>query len=204
MAMEASDPARTTCIALAFEGGLGAAAIGVGWLVGQWPFVGMTTNEASSATQVTAIGWGLAATGPLLFALFAIDHLPLPPLRQLREMAERIVKAMFGGASLLQLAMVSIAAGFGEELLFRGLLQAGLARWISGPAGPWLGLAAASVLFGICHWLNTTYALLAMLAGAYFGLLLAGTGSLWTPIVGHATYDFIALIYLLRPQRLIR
>ena len=48
------------------------------------------------------------------------------------------------------------------------------------------------------------YAVLAVLAGVYFGLLLMLTGSLWTPIVAHAAYDFIALVYLLRPQNLIR
>ena len=60
------------------------------------------------------------------------------------------------------------------------------------------------MLFGVCHWLNTTYAILAMLAGVYFGVLLMLSGSLWTPIVAHAAYDFCALVYLLRPQNLIR
>ena len=202
--MQASDPARTTWLALAFEGGLGCAAIVIGWLVGQWPLVGMASQEGTRTTQWQALGSGLAATAPLLLALLIIDCLPLTPLRQLRERADRVVVAMFGGASVLQLALVSTAAGFGEELLFRGLAQAGLARWIGGPAGPWIALAAASVLFGVCHWLNTTYALLAMLAGAYFGLLLIVTGSLWAPIISHATYDLLALIYLLRPKRLIR
>ena len=65
-------------------------------------------------------------------------------------------------------------------------------------------LAIASVLFGVCHWLNTTYAILAMLAGLYFGLLLVLTGNLWTPIMAHAAYDFIALLYLVRPNHLVR
>ena len=183
---------------------MGAAAILIGWLVGQWPFVGMPSDDSTNVSPWQAIGCGLTAPAPLLMALLLIDRLPLLPLRRLREMAERVVVAMFGGASVLQLAVVSIAAGFGEELLFRGLVQAGLARWIGGAAGPWIALAAASALFGVCHWLNTTYALLAMLAGAYFGWLLIATGNLWAPIISHATYDLLALIYLLRPQRLIR
>jgi membrane protease YdiL (CAAX protease family) len=89
-------------------------------------------------------------------------------------------------------------------LLFRGLAQAGLARLIGGEYGPWIALVAVAALFGVCHWLNTTYAVLAMLAGLYFGLLLLLTGSLWTPIVAHAAYDFIALVYLVRPNNLIR
>jgi membrane protease YdiL (CAAX protease family) len=102
------------------------------------------------------------------------------------------------------LVVVAAAAGVGEELLFRGLVQAGLSRLLGPVSGPWIALAAASVLFGVCHWLNTTYAVLAVLAGVYFGLLLMSTGSLWTPIVAHAAYDFLALLYLIRPKRLIR
>jgi membrane protease YdiL (CAAX protease family) len=105
---------------------------------------------------------------------------------------------------VLQLAIVSLAAGLGEELLFRGLVQAGLSNLIGGEYGPWIALAIAAALFGVCHWLNTTYAILATVAGLYFGLLLLWTGSLWTPIVAHAAYDFVALIYLVRPRHLVR
>ena len=77
-------------------------------------------------------------------------------------------------------------------------------RLIGGPAAPWIALTVASILFGVCHWLNTTYAILAVLAGGYFGLLLVLTGNLWTPIVAHAAYDLLALIYLVRPSHLVR
>jgi membrane protease YdiL (CAAX protease family) len=136
--------------------------------------------------------------------LFVIDRFPLGPLRKLRDKAQHLILAMFGGASILQLAVVALAAGVGEELLFRGLIQAGLSRLIGGPHAPLIGLAIASVVFGVCHWLDTTYAVLAGLAGAYFGWLLLVSGSLWTPIVAHATYDFLALAYLVQPNRLLR
>ena len=99
---------------------------------------------------------------------------------------------------------MAAAAGLGEELLFRGLVQAGLAKLIPGAAGVWIALVVASLVFGIFHWLNTTYAFLAALAGLYFGLLLMATGSLWPPIVAHALYDFVALWYLLRPNQMVR
>ena len=66
-----------------------------------------------------------------------------------------------------------------------------------------LGWQLASLLFGVCHWLNTTYAILAVLAGVYFGLLLIADGNILTPIVAHAAYDFLALVYLIQPQHLI-
>jgi len=197
-------PTRTTILPLLFEGGLGLAALGIGWLLGHWPAVGMSADSGGTQQQLEAIGWGLVATGPLVLGLVAIDRIPFGPLSRLRELTEEVVLQMFRRASALQLAVVSIAAGFGEELLFRGLVQAGLSSLIGGPLAPWLALAAASVMFGVCHWLNTTYALLAVLVGAYFGLLFLLTGNLWTPIIAHAAYDLLALIYLVRPGHLVR
>jgi membrane protease YdiL (CAAX protease family) len=199
-----ADPGRMTLVALAFEGGLGALALGVGWLLSHQPAIGIRFSAELAGEQLAAIAWGFAATVPLLVALLVMDRFPFGPIQSVKDIANDLIARMFRGASVLQLAIVSLAAGFGEELLFRGLAQAGLARLIGGEYGPWIALVAASVLFGVCHWLNTTYAVLAMLAGLYFGLLLLLTGSLWTPIVAHAAYDFIALVYLVRPNNLIR
>jgi membrane protease YdiL (CAAX protease family) len=202
--MDQAQPGRTTLVALAFEGGLGVAALAAGWLLSHSPAIGMSLRSESAGGQFAAIGWGLAATVPLLAMLLVLDRFPIGPLKGLKEIAHDLIAGLFRGASYLQLAIVSLAAGFGEELLFRGLAQAGVARLIGTEYGPWIGLAVASVLFGVCHWLNATYALLAMLAGLYFGLLLVLTGSLWTPIIAHAAYDFVALVYLIRPNNLIR
>jgi membrane protease YdiL (CAAX protease family) len=202
--MSESKPGRMTLIALLFEGGLAAAAFAIGWFLGHWPAIGMQSGSEGAREQLEAIGWGLVATGPLVVALVIIDRFPLGPLARLRQLTEEVVLAMFSGASVVQLAAVSIVAGLSEELLFRGLVQAGLERLIGGPAAPWIALAVASVLFGVCHWLNTTYAILAVLAGAYFGLLLVLSGNLWTPIVAHAAYDLLALIHLVRPSHLVR
>jgi membrane protease YdiL (CAAX protease family) len=189
------------------EGGLGLLALLAGWLLGHWPAEGIDFSRWSSLAeagpQLQAAGYGLIATGPLLLALWTIDRVPLAPLRSLRRIAEELLPQMFAGASVLQLAVVSLAAGVGEELLFRGLVQGGLSRLIGDPAGPWIALAVASLLFGVCHWLNTTYAVAAALAGLYFGLLFWLTGSLWTPLVAHAAYDFLALLYLVRPNHLL-
>jgi len=205
--MSGSSAARITCLALLVEGGLGIAALIIGWLLGHWPAVGMDfscwTSLAEVRPQLDAAALGLVATAPMLAALWVIDRFPLGPLRSLRQLAEEYIPRMFAGAAVWQLALVSLAAGFGEELLFRGLVQAGLSRLIGSSAGPWIALAAASLLFGVCHWLNATYAAAAALAGCYFGLIFWASGSLWTPIVAHATYDFVALLYLLRANHLL-
>lgn len=189
---------RLTLVALLFECGLGGTALVAGWLVGHEPAVGITADRTMVSAQLRAAGIGLAAAAPMFVALLVIERLPIQALRTLRERAEQVVGQMFGGATVLQLAIVSVAAGLGEELLFRGLIQDGLSRLIAAPGGVWMALVLASLVFGVCHWLSATYALLATLAGIYFGLLLLLTGSLWTPITAHAAYDFLALIYILR------
>jgi uncharacterized protein len=50
----------------------------------------------------------------------------------------------------------------------------------------------------VCHWITRTYALLAALVGLYLGGLWLWTGNLLVPIVAHALYDFVALIWILR------
>src|SRR5205085_12118606 len=103
-------------------------------------------------------------------------------------------KLLFQRGTLLDLAAISVLAGFGEEMLFRGVLQDLLSRWL----GPWPALAFASVLFGLLHLITPTYAVLAALMGAYLGWLYARTGNLLVPIMTHTLYDFFALSYIVR------
>src|SRR5262249_40898930 len=92
------------------------------------------------------------------------------------------------------LAVISLVAGFGEEMLFRGVMQGVLGRWL----GAGYGLTIAAVAFGLLHLITPTYALLATLCGVYFGGLILLTENLLVVIVPHALYDFLALLYLVR------
>src|SRR5215510_959794 len=140
-----SQLARIICLALIVECSLGGGAILIGWLIGHLPTIGMQGGRASASVQLQAAVRGLFATLPLLIGLLVIDYAPLGPLRRLRDKVHALILEMFAGAS---------AAGFGEELLFRGLLQTELARLIGGPHSSLVGLALASVIFGVCHWLD--------------------------------------------------
>ena len=92
------------------------------------------------------------------------------------------------------MALVSSIAGFGEELLFRGVLQPLASSWFGVP----IGFVLASVVFGLLHSVTPTYAVLATLVGAYFGWLFLATNNLLCPILTHSVYDFVALVYLTR------
>lgn len=178
-------------VALVFEGGLGVVAILVGWLLG-FPL------GEHLHLSLTDAGWGIAAAGPMLLLAGACIKWPIGPLAEITEVLDRIAAPLFRRRGIHHLAAVSLLAGLGEELLFRGLIQGGVALWIGGESGLWIGLAVGSILFGVTHAITPTYAVLAGLIGLYLGGLWLWTGNLLAPIVTHALYDFVLLVYLAR------
>jgi membrane protease YdiL (CAAX protease family) len=138
--------------------------------------------------------WGVAATVPLLLALrWCLRTTWRPIARLIAEVNERL-GPLFAGTTTRWLVLVALSAGIGEEALFRGVLQTAL----SDPLPTWAAIAAVSALFGVAHWVNLTYALLAGAVGAYLGVLYLVTDNLLAPIVAHALYDLIALSVLTR------
>jgi membrane protease YdiL (CAAX protease family) len=181
---------------LAFEAGLGLAALLVGYFVGFSPLVAPALSASHALAHGLAIGLGLLAALPLVAMVPILDRAPWPGLSDLREVVHEQLVPLVRELSVPQMAVVALVAGWGEELLFRGLLQAGVAQWIGGAAGWWTGLVVATLLFALCHAITPSYALLAGLMGLYLAGLLILTDNLLAPITTHAVYDFAALLYL--------
>jgi len=97
----------------------------------------------------------------------------------------------------MQLLSISVIAGISEEAFFRGAIQGSLSDHVN----VILAVGLAAVVFGIGHLLTWTYAIIAAFIGAYLGLLWIWTGNLLTPVITHALYDFMALVYFLRVCR---
>lgn len=108
-----------------------------------------------------------------------------------------VLRPLVGKWSILQLLVISLIAGISEEALFRGAIQGSLADRV----GVIPSLLLASVAFGACHLLSWTYGIIAAFLGAYLGLLWIWPGNLLTPMITHAAYDFLALVYFLRVYR---
>ena len=187
-----------TRLAVVFEGSLAVVAGLIGWGLGRSPLVGIAWTWAAWPDQAVAALAGAAAALPMLLGLALVDRFPFGPLKELKDFMDRRVVPLFQRTSVWQLALIASVAGVGEELLFRGLLQHALSELIGAPYGVWIGLLAASAVFGACHWLTHTYAVLAALIGVYLGALLLLTGNVLAPIVAHGLYDFVALVYLVR------
>ena len=139
-------------------------------------------------------GAGIAAPAPLFVALWwGLTPRWGPAVRFGRMVQERI-GPLFAGAGPGSLLLVALAAGVGEEALFRGVIQDALGARMP----PAAAITLAAVLFGALHWVSGAYAVLACLVGAYLGVLYETTGTLLAPIVTHALYDLVALLVLTR------
>jgi membrane protease YdiL (CAAX protease family) len=138
----------------------------------------------------------VASIPPLAFLVWTLKT-NIAAFSPHKELMERLLRPLMGNWSIWQLAIISICAGVSEEALFRGGIQGGLAERIGvGPA-----LALASLAFGFVHLITWTYAIIATFIGAYLGLLWIWTGNLFAPMVNHAVYDFLALVYFLKVYR---
>jgi membrane protease YdiL (CAAX protease family) len=108
----------------------------------------------------------------------------MPVVGSLRKIIVNEVRAFFADTALIDLVLISLLAGIAEEILFRGVIQEKL------------GLVAASIIFGLVHFLSPAYVIVTILMGFYIGIIYQMTNSLLVPIQLHFIYDLAALVYL--------
>lgn len=175
---------NVTC---AFEGGLLLVAWGLAALFGlpllsdfRWDALDALKGAAAALPPVCLFVWSLTSEWR--------------PLTRIRGALESFARPIFAGWSSVQILVLSAIAGVSEEVLFRSVVQGGL----SGSAGAMGALLIASVLFGVAHMVTLGYAIIAGLMSVYIGWLWMQGGNLLIPIVTHAVYDFLALMYFIR------
>lgn len=182
---------------LLFELALLPVAVGLGWLVGIDPLHSFRSTQWLPHTLL-----GLLAAGPMGLLFVWIDRSTWSSAKRLRRLVERTVRSWLRGSSHVTLVLLSLAAGLGEEVLFRGLIQQLPSHWLgSSVLSLSTGLLLASVLFGLAHAATVLYAVLATGIGLYLGVWVLWTGNLWPAVVAHAAYDMAALAYLLHRRQ---
>jgi membrane protease YdiL (CAAX protease family) len=92
--------------------------------------------------------------------------------------------------SVAECLLLAVASGVAEEVFFRGVLQ------------PYLGLIAASFIFGLAHFVPrrdlALWTPFAVVVGFLFGILFESTGNLLAPVVAHVTINAVNLHRLSR------
>ena len=82
---------------------------------------------------------------------------PVGPLVRVKRFCEQEVVPLFAKSNWSELALISLSAGVGEEMLFRGVFQASFTEWW----GLAWGLVLASMLFGFLHPISLPYIVIA-------------------------------------------
>lgn len=144
------------------------------------------------APSLLEVKTGILFCAPILFFNFLLfgplsDHLAL--LKPCYDFKNTVVKPLAEQLNFFSAFLVSLSAGFGEELFFRGLLQTEFGLLIS-------SLAFCFLHFGFAIVRYRFIAGIYLLIGFYFGLICQTSHSLWPPIITHALYDFLALLYM--------
>ncbi len=186
--------------AVLFELALGVLALVLGWLLG--PDARAMIPELSTEDMwpvVSGIIYGCLAAIPVLGVIEIVRRIPCEPVRELERLSDDGMFKTLLSLSPFELILISICAGVGEELLFRGWLLYWLAGFENGSGSPTqlefaVALVASSIAFGLVHPITKLYVVLATLMGVYFGLLVLWTGNLLIPIAAHAAYDAAQLI----------
>ncbi len=202
--------------AVLFESALGALAILLGSLFGpdaramvpeidfSWPI-----DWESLRPIGLGLGYGTIAAVPMLLAIEVLRRLPLEAVRQLERLSDESAIKSLLGLRPGEMIVISLCAGIGEELLFRGWLMPWLSQGWSAyqptemaiPIGAIVGLVGSSIAFGLVHPLTKLYIVVATVMGFYFGGLLLWSGNLLIPITAHAVYDAVQLLVTARMAR---
>ena len=185
--------------------------IKIGWLVRLWPYPGL--RYAYLLTMLLAISvalatflfvrqfdgvgynivWGRNTALAVLasFALLAVIEIPLgTALRFIKFDPSQAVWKMLPFDAI----SIFLLTAWPEEFLFRGLLQNSLSRSLSSEHAGWF---TASVIFGLAHITNNgvfpnwKYAILATIAGLFYGWTWRKTNSIFASAIVHALVDTI-------------
>ena len=189
MEHSAANPTDTFKLALAIElVTLVVAVVGLS-------FVEVTVTWMGDGIA-RALTFGLIGALLSLVAILGLTRSRTPVGRGLRDIFGSLYP-FFQGFSWPQIVITALAAGFCEELLFRGFLQG----WLAGISTPLVAVLVTSVVFGLLHFASFTYSVIATGIGLSLGLVYWLSESLLLVITWHGVYDLIAIAVLAKYPR---
>lgn len=118
----------------------------------------------------------------------------------LRELTQYLTKFNSVGELVLGLLIFALIPAIGEELVFRGIVQKQLIRWVKNPH---VGIWVTAIIFGAIH-LQFYGMLPRTLLGALLGYLYWWSGNIWVPILGHFMNNgfTVFLLYLVQQRNI--
>lgn len=102
----------------------------------------------------------------------------------------QVEDVLFSGGLIIQILASAVAAPLVEEMLFRGLIQKRLHRFVD----PKYAVIIAALVFGLIH-MNLVQFIYAFLMGMIFGSIYEKLKTIWAPIIMHAAANFVSVIF---------
>ena len=153
-----------------------------------WREIGYAKPGSWFITVFTGIAFGIALK--FLMKAIVMPLLGADPINHTYHF-------LAGNKTMLPAAIwAMIAAGFGEETVFRGYLFERLGKLFgTGATKKILIVLLTSVLFALAHYYNQGIpgAEQALVTGLIFGTIFAATGKIWFVMFAHAAFDLTAL-----------
>ena len=154
--------------AVLLELSLGLSAILIGLFLGVNPRQDLPAWWDGPAI-LKSLGIGVLVGSAFALAMELVSRLPIRSMQKLERSMQSQLHLLLGPMSVPDLLLLSLSAGIGEELLFRGLIQ-----------GWWMSL-------------SETQSFLESLPG--MAILYWATRDLLACVLAHAIYDAIICVY---------
>ncbi|MFN8740072.1 MAG: lysostaphin resistance A-like protein [Pirellula sp.] len=185
-----------------FELGIGLLAVVLASFGGVHPHE--TMPKITEYSRIGAgLSGGLAIGLVMVLMVHGLEVFRFRWIEDASEIAEKHLTVLLRGCSFWHLIALSLSAGVGEELLFRGWLQGTLVRELEvfGTVGVAFAIFLASLMFGIVHPLSRGYVAVATVLGVFLGVIAYWSQNVFMAIIGHTVYDAILMILFVRKIR---
>lgn len=189
------------CVAAWFVAAFAAPVVGIWWAVGGAAvvlggWVGVVAGVDLGPllrSSPRLLGIGLVAGAVSVAASYGLYPL-LVTWAPWATLETELLYAAFRAPSLLVASIVLVPVLFGEELVWRGVVQSTLARRL----GPWGGAVAAGTIYAVASVAigSPLLVLVSLALGLVWSLLRALTRSLMPTLVAHVVWNAVVLLWL--------
>ena len=124
-------------------------------------------------------------------SLHSIEQWMIESERQAEVLTQQILNVSTWQGFIMNILVVAILAGVGEELLFRGVLQKIFIRWTGNIHA---GILITAIIFSAIH-LQFFGFIPRFVLGALLGYLFVWSRNLWVPIIAHALNNALVVIF---------
>lgn len=174
----------------------------VAWMWHEKPLAYLHLTQKVSYTQLLTVAAVVILALPGINLLAYInEQLQLPAFmapveawmmemeQSLKEITRGFLQSDLYGVLAVNLLVMAVTPGIGEELFFRGVVQ----NLLGEKCNPHLTIWITAIIFSAIH-LQFYGFIPRMLIGAFLGYLLWWSGSMWVPIVAHFTNNATAVL----------